>query len=114
MYLELLMTSTAVQRDLTNAYNASDRMREIALFTLVLNHATIKFFEQLTPPENCQTLHGAFLKWQGLGIEMLMSEIDSPDIVNPDLTRNYQDATQAFADEMNSIASVAETDSPKE
>ena len=81
-------------------------MKELGLYMLVLNNATMQFVEQVVPPAQCQTLHDAFLKWQRVGIEVLKSGIDSPNQSNPELTKQYQDATHAFTDEMARLSAI--------
>lgn len=105
MYLELVITATAVQRDLANAYTQSGRLAEVGQYFCALNLATVLFFEQIEPALECRELHDAFLNWQKLGREALEEELDAGEPVNSETSRRYVEASQHFA---NALATFAE------
>lgn len=104
MYLELLTTATAVQQDLATAYTQSGRLIELGQYFRALNIATVLFFEQITPPPACETIHDAFLTWQRLGQQALEEELAAGEPVDSEITRRYAEASQQFAAAMAAFA----------
>jgi hypothetical protein len=108
MFIELLVISSAVQRDLLNAYEASGRIREVGLYMLVQNVATLNFFETITPPPNCQKLYEAYMKWQKLGVQTLEADLGGKAPTTPNLARDYEDSANAFARAMQAFSQSAD------
>jgi hypothetical protein len=107
MYLELLTTVAVVQEDLSNAYIASGRMREVGIYFLTVNQATVALFEQIKPPEGGEHLHETFLKWQKLGIDALAEELKAGMPLNSEAAHKYADATKQYTEALASFAAAA-------
>ncbi len=103
MYLELLVTATAVQQDLSNAYIASGRKWDLGAYFVALNYTTLKFFEQIEPPPDCEHLHAALLKWQSLGLEALTEELKAGAPVESEISQRFAEATKEFTEAMNAF-----------
>jgi hypothetical protein len=104
VYIELLVTATAVQRDLANAYTQSGRLPELGQYFRALSLATTYFFEQIEPSPEFRRLHNAFIHWQKLGQEALREELEAGEPVHSDLTRQHLEASQQFADVLAELA----------
>lgn len=104
MYMELVTTAAAVQNDLANAYTSSGRMRELGLYFLAMNQATVEFFKYVEEPEELSDLHQAFMKWQSLGIHALRQELELEGAGAEDVTENHIRAGQEFARALEELA----------
>lgn len=98
MYLELIITATAVQQELANAYVQSNRMPEIGQYFLAINLANVSFFEQIEAPSRCADLHRAFLDWQTLGNQALAEELKAGMLVESEITRRFAASSKHFSD----------------
>ena len=108
MYLELVTTVVAIQRDLACIYAASGRMGELGAYFIALNYTTLKFFEQIEPPPKCTQLHVALLKWETLGLEALAEELEAGVPINSETTCHFAEAAQEFNDALSAFARSAQ------
>lgn len=110
MYLELVMTAAAVQNDLANAYTSSGRLRELGMYFLAMNQATVEFSKYVDPPKELEGLHEGFVEWQSLGIEALRQELELAEDGAEDVTEAHIEAGQAFAQALEEFAASAGSD----
>jgi hypothetical protein len=108
MFVELLITCSAAQRELIKAYEATDRLREVGLYVLAQQISSLAYFQQFEPPHACRALYQAFMNWQHLGIETLAAELDSNQAVDPKLIQEYEDSAEQFAAEMDGLKKASE------
>lgn len=104
MYIELITTAVAMQRDMARAYSALGRTQEIGVYFLVLNSATKSFFERLSPPLPCNELHATFLEYLRTGVEALREELEAGEPRNSETSRQFVTASQAFSDALGSLS----------
>ena len=107
MYLELMTTAVAVQRDLATAYTATGRLGEVGMYFVAVNRLTLAFFERMDPPENARELHQAFLDWQRLGIEGLEEELQAGTQVDSQTSRRLAEASLRFTEAFSAFATSA-------
>jgi hypothetical protein len=104
MYLELLVTAGALQRDLAAAYAASDRMPEVGLYFAAVDLATLKFFEAVEPPPKLADLHETFLQFQRLGVAALVEELERGSQAETEASRAFAFAAKQYASRLTSAA----------
>ena len=113
MYLELLVTAGAVQRDLATAYAASDRMPEIGLYFAAIDWMTLKFFEGVEPPPKLAGLHESFLQFHRLGVAALLEELERGSLQETEASRAFAFAAKQYVSALAAAsgepASSAET-----
>jgi hypothetical protein len=107
VYIELLVTATAVQRDLANAYAQSGRLPELGQYFRALSLATTYFFQQIEPAPEFRKVHDAFVHWQELGQKALGEELEAGEPVHSELTRQHLEASQQFADTLAELSGEA-------
>lgn len=110
MYLELVTTAAAVQNDLANAYTSSGRLRELGMYFLAMNQATVEFFKYVDPPSQLEELHQGFLEWQTLGLQALRLELELEEGDDEQVTARHIEAGQEFAQGLERLAEAAESD----
>jgi hypothetical protein len=103
MYIQLITTAVAMQRDMSQRYAAQGRKQEIGTYFLVLNSATASFFERLSPPPVCTEVHAAFLKYLRTGIEALKEEVEAGLPQDSKLARQFVNASKKFALELEAL-----------
>lgn len=103
MYLTVMMSALAVQRDLANAYAASKRASDLGVYLLVQNRATVSYFERVEPPEGMEALHDAFLSWQRSGLEVLAQELRARDPHKAAASQRYTQTSRTFAEAFQAL-----------
>jgi hypothetical protein len=108
MYIQLLVTAIAVQRDLANAYTASNRDPEVGAYFLTLVERSLEFFRQIAPSNELKVLHDKYLSWQESAVEALREEISVGEGNESRTGPAFLAESQRFAEEFSSL--IAETE----
>jgi len=63
MYIDLIRSAAEVQKTASSSVNTSSGDGFVGLYYLTVTDLTARFFQEITPPEEYEKLHSAFIEF---------------------------------------------------
>jgi len=113
MYGHVLTAAIKAEYDLALIY-CQHPQKDLGLYLIAIQNATIAFFNLLSPPKDYQQAHAEFIEWQERGIDALSEELRHGRHNASEAARQHLDTSQKLVRTLCNLAQLAQSNSETE